>query len=956
MIKEIKYTGYTARPSDYESPDGDLALSLNLIPDDGHIAPAVPPVILADLSSLAPVRLVRIHGDRLVVVGGDSPSLWFLPRLDDGAFGTPVHVRYLDDPVTRISTIGNTLILHTYDSMLYFLWKDDAYVSLGSSLPDIQLSFGLVGHPRLWSKAGGEKIELSTDIKYDWAPYGDGTFNDADKTMVTGRVMAALNRFVREQTVDKGRFCHPFFIRTALRLYDGSLVCHSAPVLMCPSTFDGPLVRFMPSTTSLGAGPGQYGLFNADIFLVAADIDYVWANPMLPATPTSPRPLDVWKDIVRSVDVFVSAPIYNYDQSGEIERFVSLSAHRSRFIGRLPGGAAPEGKIEDDRMRSYVNAGPDVASHYMEWPLSCLEQMYFNIHQDGDRTILRLPEKKDESLFSDIRDRAQFYLLHSIPLDELAYEARSRIPVADDYLQSLTSRELMTDDYLSRDAIAADFSQEFNGRLNLAGIRRRLFRGFSPASMFAYCDRLVKEFKTASSPSIGSGDLDLNASVTVTAGSVSDKVSVTVLVREGGEVRRLEADSGDIRLAPWLSPDRTGRMSWGAWLFYPNVNAYRAIIRSSSFPDHLVVDLRPHDFLNGAYAFFPFASIRNGDHDPDAIPANAKDASVPVEIPDKLFTSEINNPFFYPLTSRNTIGTGRILGIATAARALSQGQFGHFPLYAFTDSGVWALETSATGSYSAKQPITRDVCVNPAAITQIDSSVLFPTARGIMMVSGSQTQCITDVIDTPRPFDCLTLPGMRELHARLGHPADTCLPTAPFGRFLSGCGMLYDYVHQRIILFNPAHTYAYVYSFRSQAWGMIYSDIAAGVNSYPETFAVDSSGRLVDYSRDDPDARALPALLVTRPLKLDAPDILKTVDTVIQRGNFRKGHVQSALYGSRDLFNWHLVWSSRDHYLRGFSGTPYKYFRIALLTTLDPGESISGASLQFTPRLTGRPR
>lgn len=956
MIKEIKYTGYTARPSDYESPDGDLALSLNLIPDDGHIAPAVPPVILADLSSLAPVRLVRIHGDRLVVVVGDSTSLWFLPRLDDGAFGTPVHVRYLDDPVTRISTIGNTLILHTRDSMLYFLWKDDAYVYLGSSLPDIQLSFGLVGHPRLWSKAGGEKIELSTDIKYDWAPYGDGTFNDADKTMVTGRVMAALNRFVREQTVDKGRFCHPFFIRTALRLYDGSLVCHSAPVLMCPSTFDGPLVRFMPSTTSLGAGPGQYGLFNADIFLVAADIDYVWANPMLPATPTSPRPLDVWKDIVRSVDVFVSAPIYNYDQSGEIERFVSLSAHRSRFIGRLPGGAAPEGKIEDDRMRSYVNAGPGVASHYMEWPLSCLEQMYFNIHQDGDRTILRLPEKKDESLFSDIRDRAQFYLLHSIPLDELAYEVRSRIPVADDYLQSLTSRELMTDDYLSRDAIAADFSQEFNGRLNLAGIRRRLFRGFSPASMFAYCDRLVKEFKTASSPSIGSGDLDLNASVTVTAGSVSDKVSVTVLVREGGEVRRLEADSGDIRLAPWLSPDRTGRMSWGAWLFYPNVNAYRAIIRSSSFPDPLVVDLRPHDFLNGAYAFFPFASIRNGGHDPDAIPANAKDASVPVEIPDKLFTSEINNPFFYPLTSRNTIGTGRILGIATAARALSQGQFGHFPLYAFTDSGVWALETSATGSYSAKQPITRDVCINPAAITQIDSSVLFPTARGIMMISGSQTQCITDVIDTPRPFDCLALPGMRELHARLGHPADTCLPTAPFGRFLSGCGILYDYVHQRIILFNPAHTYAYVYSFRSQTWGMIYSDIAAGVNSYPETFAVDSSGRLVDYSRDDPDARALPALLVTRPLKLDAPDILKTVDTVIQRGNFRKGHVQSALYGSRDLFNWHLVWSSRDHYLRGFSGTPYKYFRLALLTTLDPGESISGASLQFTPRLTGRPR
>ncbi len=169
--------------------------------------------------------------------------------------------------------------------------------------------------------------------------------------------------------------------------------------------------------------------------------------------------------------------------------------------------------------------------------------------------------------------------------------------------------------------------------------------------------------------------------------------------------------------------------------------------------------------------------------------------------------------------------------------------------------------------------------------------------------------------------------------------------------------MIYDYVHQRIIVFYSQVTYAYVYSLKSRLWGMMHSDIIESVPSYPNALGINddnSNLTIVDFSKcDDSEVKAL---LVTRPLKLETPDVLKTMDTVIQRGHFQKGHVQSVLYGSRDLYNWHLVWSSKDHYLRGFRGTPYKYFRIALLCNLSPDESIFGASLQFTPRLTDQPR
>lgn len=43
MIKEIKYNGYTANPSDYACPDGDLATSIGVIPEDGSLKSILPP-------------------------------------------------------------------------------------------------------------------------------------------------------------------------------------------------------------------------------------------------------------------------------------------------------------------------------------------------------------------------------------------------------------------------------------------------------------------------------------------------------------------------------------------------------------------------------------------------------------------------------------------------------------------------------------------------------------------------------------------------------------------------------------------------------------------------------------------------------------------------------------------------------------------------------------------------
>jgi hypothetical protein len=108
--------------------------------------------------------------------------------------------------------------------------------------------------------------------------------------------------------------------------------------------------------------------------------------------------------------------------------------------------------------------------------------------------------------------------------------------------------------------------------------------------------------------------------------------------------------------------------------------------------------------------------------------------------------------------------------------------------------------------------------------------------------------------------------------------------------------------------------------------------------------------RLVSFRGTDEETSK--GLYITRPLKFEAADVLKTVSALIQRGTFRRGDVGTVLYGSRDLYTWRIVWSSTDHTLRRFSGTPYKYFRIAGLVTLTKDKSVYGASVEVEQRQT----
>ncbi len=955
MIKDIKYSGITTAQSDYESPDGALSESLNLISEDQHLTPIFQPKLKVQLQ--AGCNVVGIHRTaqytHYLVYNETSYDLSWMNE-GSQTLNAISRVPSFKD----LEFVGNTLLILSQDSINYFLWKEDKYIKLGDHLPNVEISFGLKGKPRFFS--------VSDDSKKTFTITFDGiakdklfeVWSEANKKKITEQVMAKVNRFLREQTINKGRFALPFMVRYALRMYDGSLVCHSAPILMNPSTFAAPIVYWLHA-----GGKDSYTDAECDIMLVSSALDYQLVadkdNEYHDLTKN-------WSDIIKSVDVFVSAPIYTYDQDGECSSFADTDNFETKFIGSLDyKGYSYD--IKEDHVVLPISVDGHIISmdtqpetsllkeKYAEWKYSMLYDLYKSKERKHPSMTINLPEFSLDKVRENIENVNNFYLLYSIELKELSTTIRKDIVVSKEYLQSLVTRETMTDDYLSHDRLMAQFAHGYNSRLNLSGIKRELFRGFYTSSMFAYCNCTSLSWKVSVDEK--GNDMAILSSHPL---GICD-LSVDVYIKENGNTHIVHTTDTTFlsyilsdTMYPTQEDANTGtngyldKRSWGCYVYYPNRNAFKMVIQD--YKGKYIYNLKAHNFLNGAFCFIDYQLQRN--ENTEILPT--VNISNIIEVANKIYTSEVNNPFLFLPSGINSVGTGTILGISSATKALSQGQFGQFPLYAFTDEGVWALEVSPTGTYNAKQPITRDVCINAKSITQLDNAVLFATSRGIMIISGSQTACITDSIDSPAPFNALSLPGMAQLHTAAGHGVDTCFPTVPFLTFLEGCSMIYDYVHQHIVVFNKAYTYAYVYSLKSKEWGMMYSTLSSSINAYPDALAMTTDNKLVSFSGTDEEIST--GLFLSRPIKLDTPDVLKTINTCIQRGMFKRGDVQTALWGSRDLYNWHLIGSSVDNYLRGIRGTPYKYFRIAGITEFKPDMSLFGVTLQFIPKFTNTPR
>ena len=951
MQAELKYNGYTAQPSDYECQDGDLGIAMNLMPKEGRLRPILPAKALFYLDN--PNKVICVHETNsfkhYITLAGDG-KIYYVDH-DTATSGESFSLTFIAQVggVYQITAVGNTLVALTASGKRYFLWDADnnRYKYFGE-MPEFKLSFGLQCRIK---KSDGFSVTFKGTTEV--SDYDQSTIipkvAESGVGSLTSAVLAQVNRIIAQEVTGSERFCMPFFVRYAYRLYDGTLTRQSAPILMIPNSGAAPRVYLTYFNQTSASDTVRDLTTTLRIYTPAGKLDM--------ACLTDPLVLTEWSDIIKSIDVFISAPIYSYDQNGECTEF-ALRIENDRDFGFF--------KMDnlDDK---YTGTLLTTLKKYSYWNITDAIRV-----EEGDREsrVLKLPTKGVGVAYSEIANCSSFYFLKSIPIDELSlYSSRRLIEIDEGYLNALVTRETLPDDYDSHDTLIAKRAFNYNARLILSGLKKSLFNGYFG---IPYVDGVVTPTYNSSYYNGRATDASFDT------GAKVSKVFVYIK-RDGRDIIVEETVEDNIYLPIRVAYNTNFGRSIIPYFYHPDPNAYKAIVYFSGSTGKIEeLPLKTHEHLAGSLYFDSFESQFTQQAGGSYIePSEDKT----VEILNKIYNSEINNPFVFPLLGITTVGTSEILGVSTAAKALSQGQFGQFPLYAFTAEGVWSIEISSTGTFSARQPITRDVCINPDSITQIDSAVLFATDRGIMLISGSQTQCITETIDTDIPALLSELPFGESIFNELGisewmqdaSSQDTslemCFDYLPFKDYLKNCQIIYDYTHQRAIVINPSRSYAYVYSFESKAWGIIWSDYDYTVNSYPNALVVtkDESNPshpvaytyLCDFAIARPNYGSnIPVLLATRPLKLDGSlkDVHKTIDTIIQRGHFSRKSLKQVLYGSRDLQNWFPIYSSKDEYLRGFRGTPYKYFRIVVFGAIKKDESIWGSSIQYTPRLTNQPR
>lgn len=931
MIKELKYGGYSASPNDHEALEGDLCVAMNLIPEHNTIRPVLPPKVIAQIPGDPNMpfdkgrKIVCIHQTSafkhfIVAIEFDGlspqhPPYTYLYRWDGTEDSILVRLGYKAfNEVYKVEPVGNTLVVLTDTGIHYYLWKSGAYQYLGNHLPELDIQFSAFGvQPRIKTQLPNGVYEFVLAEGDDDRQYQKVVRDKETRGAICDAAMAALNAAFRG-IASKKLFMFPFFVRYAFRLYDGTLTMHSAPILIALPN-DVPPVKMMWNIndgviTPVTSGDGHERFYGCKVDPM---VGYVLCKRAVDEDQLAA--LEPWSDIITKVSIFISPQFYTYEMDAKNDDIII-----GEEITRVPAAKDQIAQISN-------NANFYLAAEY-------------DIDKINDAS-------KDKPWSETGRDA--YYSARILgKLDGFTQVNLDFEPTND----NIVTRTAMTDDYQSHDELlptTETSSFVYNSRVNLANISRRLFNGFSPCCLWFDFDEAFSESTTSSGRhGWATGRTpDQNANPDYSALSLPCTCTVVVKTNDGREI----VMASQQRYMYFYEDKKI------LWFYYPDENAVRAYFDIDG--DKYEINLKKHSMLYGAYFF---SLEEDMEQTPvQSIPTPSTNEERIVSMPNKVYTSEVNNPFYFPVTGINSISAGNIMGLCAAVRPVSTSQFGYADLYIFADNGIWTAKINDKGTYSDVTLATGDMCINPDSITQMETSVLFTTDRGIMLLSGSQAQCISDAIDDKGQMvpiidkEGYSIPA--KIAGLLGMEME---PVGSFEYFLADCRMLYDYTGQRIIVYNPGYNYAYIYSLESNKWGMMQSDISYTVRSYPEALAVTHDGHLVNYSEpvEVVQGTALygSQLLITRPLTLDQPDVLKTVNTVLQRGLFRKGNVKSVLYGSRDLYNWMPVMSSQDENMRGRSGTPYRWFRIALLLQLEKDESVTGCSIQFDTKYTNRLR
>lgn len=863
MQETLPFNGLTYATPNSTSKDGDTLILVNLRHKDNTLQPVTVGKAIGTLSQQYDFIYLHPTSNTQNYLGVIGNTLY------SNIQSKPIKICTLDDTVQQIRHIANTLILFTSAGLFYLLFRNNTYAPLGYKppLPEISISYSYnLGNLPFDSIEGTLPENLQTPVE-------------------------ALLTKCRWQENNAYKLSGMYLMRYALKLYDGSYILHSAPIFLYNNFELKHPYRISLAYIGSDFKP-SISYANVTLYTIKTSIDTTTLND--------------WKDIVTSIDIFLSP---------------ELGMVSDNFK-----------KIEDC---TKTTSSADLQTH---------------IH----RVSFYPQDIATETIISNISDNGNFYLIKSIPINNatittVKFPAKTEIST----LQNLVYQPTLPVDNFSHHNITATYAYTYNQRLHLANIQTIFFEGF-PFSHFCR----VKAKATSNTSSTRPNTPDIIRPGTDSDGSGR---SVTRPGKEEPEEQHIDNVYIEIYIN---TPDKKNAFVFTHTtnidiyhllpLFsYPDSRAYKAVIYYCDANNNIThkkeLPLQQHSALNIAY-YLDTSLLKITI--PEATGYYRIPATTPLYIFDdqKIKVSALQNPFVFP-NANTYLTSGKVIGMASNAQTLSEGQFGQFPLYIFTSEGVYAMSVgNGEIVYSNIIPVSEELALSNS-ITPVAGAVFFLTLRGAFLLIGSQTTSISDKLNANKPLQSMQFYDQIQ---KMLFPGLTVNNTS----FLQFCQfedltVHFNYIQNELLIVSQQAGYAYVYNFQSHDWHTVTHIFAPVQNTYPRLLGV-TDNKLIDVSDEIPSST--PVLLLSRPIKLRSQQY-KTLHRFILRARLtNKADCGLFVYASNDAENFILIsnlkvraGSHRDLDTGLIPAATYRYYAVLFTANLLPHSRIDYLETTFYP-------
>lgn len=700
------------------------------------------------------------------------PMYYYDGESSETKIGVPI---YQIDSLNDITSVGNTLVVSTDDGIFYFLCylygSSGTYVYKDISINEDDITVKINQTER--SVYRKNNISFPYDVVAGYVACSGET--------PKGEIYEPIDKLKSDGCIQ-----NVSLIRWAVRMYDGTHILHSAPILL--------MVR-MPI--------GIHGFMDSDYKSRSVSADYAYYKIKIDIT--IPKTLKE-SDIYKGIDVFM-AEIPYYDDTDTYKNDLQAI------------------KVGD------------------------------NYSFGGDPFYT-----SDEKLRERILETANFYRIAQYDFDSDKFNGNtlSDIPDLSDILKNLVYQPALTDDTYSHNKLIAEKIFNYNSKLHISGTSQKLYDGYPVEMFISYAGSTV---------------------------DVIRYISKTYIKTEAGTsivVRDQDLSDGESLLL--LSP----------YITYPDSRAYQmeiTIIYESEETRYLYsakFDLKPHDFLNLSY-YLPTGEINpitiSGTVITE-IPEAPQSSNNIESTPNKLKVSATDNPFIFPVEQTYTVGNGKIIGLAAATPALSQGQYGQFPLYVFTDEGIYMLQVGAGEViYTNCFPVSRDICDNPDSIISLDNAVAFTSDRKLFVLSGYSAKSISDSLEAdyiPNPAHVY----MEGIENVLTEPL-----------------LAYNYPFGELIIKNTEANTAFIYDLQRKIWRQRKMKASYFIPSYPVCYAVSDEDEVYDLSQESNQLQNV--TICTAPITLGTPGFKKIERSILRM--LAGGHFSISIYASNDNKTFYKV-------------------------------------------------